>query len=370
MYYDIHDVLLSVQGGAPAPNSTTDDIIARAKRRRARRAAGATAVGVAACLGIVMAALSIPGDGNRVTAAAGRPVASAPTGPVSTEPPRPVEQVDFASTLGSYRVGPYQVGPVGQVTAGYQQIPVYRDGMTWEDDDDHAHYPYAGATITVYRPGVYDPGSFTFGEEATLKVGSQYPVKIGNRPGVAVDLTYIQPDDRSHKFVRTALAWQYKDDSWATLVPGYEHGPLPRADAVRIAQGLVTTAPKRELKVPFRLGYLPTGWQAIGVTQTDARISTSRSLVVLHQGPLADPATMLDVSVPGTVSIGVGTGKPKDHLVEGLNCFAGRHECTIMQGDYLIDVVSWDVPDDTIRKIAEGLRLKDLADQSTWVPVN
>jgi hypothetical protein len=370
MSYDIQDVLRSVQDGAPAPHTTTDDIIARAKRRRARRTVGVASAAVAACLGIVAAALTIPGDGGAVTPTAGRPAASAPTGPVPTESPLPVKQVDFTATLGDYRVGSYRIGPVGQVTAGYQQIPVYRDGETWTDDDSHVNYPYEGATITVYRPGVYDPGSFTFGEDTTLKIGSQYTVSIGGRPGIAVDFTYTQPDNRSNKFVRTALAWQYQAGAWATLVPNYSHAALPKADAVRIAAGLVTSAKKRQLKVPYQLGYLPSGWQAVGVAQYDPAKTSMGSAAYFHQGPLANPATVLDASVPGTVSIGVSTGKSKDPLVEGLNCATGRHECTILHGPYLISVGSWDASDDVVRKIAEGLQLKDLADQSTWVPVN
>jgi hypothetical protein len=369
MSYDIEDVLRSVQGGAPAPHTTTDDIIVRAKRRRARRTAGAAAVGLAACLGIVMAAVSMPG-GQPGTQTAGQPVASAPTGPTPTEKPLPVKQVDFSTTLGNYRVGPYQVGPAGQVTAGYQQIPVYQDGDTWTDDDLHTDYPYAGATITVYRPGVYDPGSFTFGEDTTLKIGPQYPAKVGDRPALAVDMTYTEPDNRSNKFVRTALAWQYQDGAWATLIPNYSHGDFPRADAVQIAAGLITTAKKNELKVPYKLGYLPKGWQAVGVSQTPAATSSEMSTVFLHQGPLPNSATNLDVSAPWTVSIGVSKGKSKDPLVEGLNCFGGRHECWILHGEYLIGVSSWDIPDATVKKIAEGLQLKNLADQSTWVAIN
>jgi hypothetical protein len=36
--------------------------------------------------------------------------------------------------------------------------------------------------------------------------------------------------------------------------------------------------------VPYTFGYLPTGWQAIGVTQTPAQSSTMLSVVFLHQG--------------------------------------------------------------------------------------
>jgi hypothetical protein len=369
MSYDIQDVLRSVQDGAPAPHTTTDDISARAHRARSRRTVAAAAAGIAACLGLVLAGVSIP-NREPSTQAAAQPAASSPTGPTPTEKPLPIKQVDFSTTLGNYRVGAYQVGPAGQVTAGYQQIPVYKDGDTWEDDGLKVSYPYAGSTITVYNPGVYDPGSFTFGEDTTLKIGPQYTVKIGDRPGIAVDFNYSQPDNRSNKFVRTALAWQYKAGAWATLIPSYDHGGLPREDAVQIAAGLVTSAKKHEVKVPYKLGWLPKGWQAIGVSQTPAATSSFLSSVFLHQGPLANPATNLDVSAPWTVSIGVSKGTTKDKLVEGLNCFGGRHECWILHGDYVIGVSSWDVPDATVRKIAEGLQLKDLADQNTWIPVN
>jgi hypothetical protein len=369
MSYDIEDVLRSVQGGAPAPHTTTDDIITRAKRRRAWRTAGVGAAGVAACLAVVTTVALMPGGTSR-TDVAGQPVASAPTGPVPSEKPRPVKRVDFSTTLGTYRVGSYQVGPPGQVTAGYQEIPVYHDGETWTDDDTHLTYTYSGATITVYAPGVYDPGSFTFGEDATLKIGPEHTVKIGDRSGLAIDFTYLQPGNLSNKFVRTALAWQYKPGAWATLIPDYFHGPLPQADAVQIAEGLDVSAPKQQLKVPYKFGYLPKGWQAIAVTQTPSAVSTWNSAVILHQGPPANSAALVDESVPGTVTIGVSRGKPKDPLVEGLNCTAGRADCTFKSGDYLVEVGSWDVSPATVRKIAEGLQFKDFADQSTWVVPN
>lgn len=326
-----------------------------------------------ACLGLVLVAANLPGgqgnDGGMP--AAGHPAASQPTGPVPPEKPLPVKRIDFSTTLGSYRVGPYQVGPAGQVTAGYQQIPVYRDGETWQDDATKVDYPYAGSMITVYAPGVYDPGSFTFGEDATLKISDPYTVKIGDRAGLAIDFTYSVPGNESTKFVRTALAWQYKTGAWATLVPNYNHGPLPRADAVQIAAGLVTSAKKQQLKVPYKLGYLPKGWQAVAVDQPSLQVGTTLSAIYLHQGPEANPATVQDGSAPGTISIGVYHGRDsKDPLVEGLNCFAARHECTILRGDYQISVGSWDQSDAIVKKIAQGLQFKDFGDPSTWIVPN
>jgi hypothetical protein len=382
MSYDIQDVLKSVQRGAPAPYTTTDDIITRARRKRARRTVGVAAAGTAACVALAVTAFSAlgaapgggpnrgPDGGPNGGSDVGAPAASAPVGPVVTGSPLPVERVDFGTTLGDYRVGAYQVGPAGQVTAGYQEIPVYRDGDTWEDQDGTA-YPYAGATITVYRPGVYDPDSFTFGEDSTLTVGPRYVTKVGSRPAFGVDMTYLSPVDKVTKYVRTALAWQYRDGAWATLIPSYDRVALPQADAVQIAAGLLTTAKKHELKVPYRLGYLPRGWQAVGVEQTAAKTSSEVSDVFLHQGPVRHPDTRVDEVLPGNVKIVVSRGKPKDTLVEGLNCFPGRHECEILRGGYLIGVGDFTgaVPDQTIRKIAAGLQFKDLSDQDTWVPV-
>jgi hypothetical protein len=370
MSYDIQDVLRSVQDGAPTPRTTTDDIIARAKRRRTGRTAMIAVGGVAACLAVAVAAATMPGNAT-VPAAdlppAVHPVSSGPVGPRPLDKPLPIKRVDFTTTLGSYRVGGYQVGPAGQVTAGYEEIPVYQDGDTWQDDNTTTDYPYAGAMITVYKPGVYDPGSFTFGEDTTLKIGPRYSVMVGDRPGIAVDMTYAQPGNESTKFVRTALAWQYQDGAWATLIPNYDHSSLPKDDVVRIAAGLVTDAPKQQLKVPFTFRSLPTGWQAVGVTQTPASLGTAQSAVLLHQGPLADPSTFLDESVPGTITVSVSKGQSKDQLVEGLNCFAGRQECTIKHGDYLIGVGSWDLSDATVKQIAQSIQLKNLADQNTWV---
>ncbi|HEY0534839.1 MAG TPA: hypothetical protein VGD29_24910 [Actinoplanes sp.] len=370
MSYDIQDILESVRGGAPAPYTTTDDIIARARRRRTRRTVGVAAAGVAAVLGIVTAVALVPG-GTPNMDVAGQPAASQPTGPLPPENHLPIKRVDFSTTLGSYRVGAYQVGPAGQVTAGYQEIPVYRDGETWQDEATKVDYPYAGSMLTVYAPGVYDPGSFSFGEDATLKISDKYTVKIGDKAGFAIDFTYSVPGNESTKFVRTALAWQYKTGAWATLVPNYNHGPLPRADAVQIAAGLLTSAKKQQLKVPYKLGYLPKGWQAVAVTQTPVQTSTEMSSMYLHQGPEANPATVQDGSAQGTVGIGVSHGRDsKDPLVEGLNCFAGRHECIILHGDYQVSVGSWDQSDAIVKKIAQGLQLKDLSDPSTWIVPN
>jgi hypothetical protein len=378
MSYHIRDVLRSAQEAAPAPCTTTDDIIARARRTRSRRNAAAVAGSVAACLAVTVTAISTMGAASGDGQAAGQPVnpASAPaSAAVSARPDAPqlpVKAVDFATDLGDYRAGAYRVGPAGQVTAGYQEIPAYRDGDVWEADG--THYPLSAGTVTVYRPGVYNPASFAFLGDTTLTIGERYPVKVNGRTAIGIDLTYISPTDRTTQYVRAALAWQYADGAWATFVPRYGTSALPRADAAKIAAGL-TRGKSRELRAPYRLGFRPSGWQAVGAVQTGATISTEVSVVFLHKGAVADPATRVDEVLPGNVKIEVMKGKPKNASIDGKNgvrCHPGRAACTIIRGDYLVDISSFGnpLPDADIQRIAQGLAFTDIADQATWVPVN
>lgn len=368
-----------MQETAPAPRTTSDDIIAKAGRIRARRTATAIAGGVAACVAL-MATTVIGLRPHSNDLQQGAPPAASPTQPtpttstgarVSAGPP--IQPTGFSTDLGEYRVGAYKVGPAGQVAPGYQEIPVYRNGATLRADDG-TYYPLAEATITVYRPGVYDPTTFGGPGNATLVIGDPYPVSVGGRSGIGRDMMFSSPVDRQQTWVRASLAWQYAPHAWATFIPNYDTVALPRADAVKVAAGLVT-GHQRELSVPYRLGFLPAGWLPVAVTQTPGKLSSEVSKVFLHRGPLTESAaTRIDEVFPHSALITVFKGKPKDLVTRGtarLHCYAGRAECDIIQGDYLIDVADWNgsLSDDAVRQITEGLQLLDPADQKTWVPV-
>jgi len=370
-----------VQDGAPAPRTTTDDIISRAGRIRARRAATAVAGGVIACVALTTAAVTTLGaSGADVHNAAAPPVAaSAAPAPSASAPPAPISSAapvqpdGFRTRLGEYRVGEYKIGPAGQVAPGYQQIPVYRDGSTWSGDDG-VKYPLAEGTITVYRAGVYDPDTFGRNGDGTLLVSAPYEVKVAGRAGTGQDFTYVSPVDGERLPVRAALAWQYAPDAWATFLPDYSRDGLPRADVAKIAAGLVTDR-DRELRVPYRIGFLPDGWRPVAVTQTDNRTSTTVSRVFLHKGPLTESAARpIDEVFPRSAMINVFRGDPKDETIsgkDGVHCATGRTSCMIVKGDYLIEVTDWNggLSAAEVRQIAEGLQLKDLADQKTWLPL-
>jgi hypothetical protein len=369
-------VLKSVQDTAPPPHTTADDIIGKAERIRGRRVAAAVAGGVVACVAVTataVAGLGAPSTGGQSAAAppagpSAQPSASAPVSSAA-----PIQPADFSTTLADYRVGSYKIGPAGQVAPGYQEIPVYRDGQTWEAPDG-TKYPLAQATITTYRPGVYDPATFGGVGDASLVIGEPYPVSVNGKSGIGRDWIYLSPVEPGKKYIRASLAWEYASDAWATLIPGYHTSDLSRADAAKIAAGL-TTGSRRELRVPYRFGFLPDGWRPVAVTQNGAKISSELSKVFLHKGPLTESAAAkIDEVFPHSAMVTVSKGDLKDDSIRGkngLHCRTGSGSCAIVQGDYLVSVaaLSPGLPDADLRRIAQGLRLLDLTDQKTWVPL-
>jgi hypothetical protein len=173
-----------------------------------------------------------------------------------------------------------------------------------------------------------------------------------------------------------ALAWQWDDEAWATFVPSYGGPDLPRATVADIAEKL-STEKERELKVPYRLGYVPKGWQAVSVSQTEAKYGMSDSVVFLHQGPLANPATRVDAVLPGHLSIGVfpkpKPGEKNEFSTEpGIQCYPDGESCSVIHGDYLVSLSGYGkvLSLDEIRKVADGLELRDVADRSTWEKID
>jgi hypothetical protein len=370
--------LESVQEAAPAPHTTTDDIIAQAGKIRARRAMTAVAGGVVACLALTTVVVTGLGSTNTDVQPAAAPSAANQPMPSASARPRmlrgaPIQPVGFRTRLREFRVGEYKIGPAGQVAPGYQRIPVYRDGETWQDDAGK-EYPLAAGMITVYQPGVYEQGNFNVLGNDTMLIGAPYEVPVAGRTGIGRDWTYISPVDPNSRFVRAALAWQYADNAWATFQPDYARADLPSADLAKIAMRLRLGA-ARQLLVPYRIGFLPEGWRPVAVTQTPGTVSNQVSKVFLHKGPLTESAaTTIDEVFPHSAMITVSRTDPKDADIkgkDGLHCSAGRTTCTIVRGDFLVEVSDWNagLSSAEVKKIAQGLELLDLADQATWVPL-
>lgn len=371
----------SLEATPPPPaRTTTDDIIGRARRARVWRGA-AIGTGTAACLAAAVAFSVTAGAGTRPglgdsgdvqPASQPTPMASFSVPPAErSDPVLPVHKIDFSSELGQYRIGAYRIGPAVKVTGGYTELPIYRDGTTLGGGST---VPLEVATMAVYDKGVYDTAQFGGAGDSTLIIGDQYSLTVGGREALGRDWTYISPIDPAKKQVMTALAWQYADGAWATLLPNYGGPDLPRGLATQIAAGLTTSA-RRDLKIPYQLKFLPPGWQAVAVRQSLPGNDTPVSEVFLHQGPVADPATRIDEVLPGhlkiTVMKGLDPGKADYVTGDGVHCTAGRQSCAIIKGNYRIDLDGYGGPSDAdVKRIAEGLQLRNLADPTTWAKVD
>jgi hypothetical protein len=238
-------------------------------------------------------------------------------------------------------------------------------------------------TITFYRAGVYNPDKLG-AEEPSARFGATFPVTVAGRSGIGREMSYsadqatgvtsdtptVQPD----RYVRTVLAWQYASKAWATYIPRLLRRSGSTQDAVRIAAA-VTPAPARPIRLPYRLGFLPDGWQPVAVTENTTKISDMLSEVFLHDGPVprGDLAGPVDIRLP-SVHIVVMKGTPKDEKIrgkDGVHCYS-TPACTVVLGDYLIDVdgrFSGSLSQTDVRQIVLGLKPVDIADHNAWVPV-
>ncbi|MEV4349174.1 hypothetical protein AB0J83_32355, partial [Actinoplanes sp. NPDC049596] len=266
----------------------------------------------------------------------------------TTAAPAIAQPHGFASTVGESRAGAYRVGPVDQVTTGYQRLPVYRDGLVVRIDDKT--YPRAVATITVYRTGVFDPGAFTNPGQGRTSV----PLKLAERQALI--------DGKK-------VAWPYAADSWATLVPSEGKGSPDLSDAAKIIDS-IAPAPERPVRAPYSFGFLPPGWRVVSAGQAAPGLSDQISRIALQKGDLtrAQKQGPVDETVPYAILKIVAV--PQDTSRERIRCVS--HYCTmILDRGHEAELqgigTGPSVPE--IRRILAGLRFADVADQSTWIEV-
>lgn len=393
MSYQVREVFEKVRANQPAPRRSTDDIIASARRMRARRRVAVTG-GAAGVLAVTVAAGAVFTGGGAPPAQPPGMAAAAPSSPsaarVFTQP------AGFESTLGAYRVGRYQIGPVNRVTQGYQELPVYRDGYTISIDG--TRYPLADAVITAYRPGVFDLDTFGVDDDDTTTFGKAEPVTIAGMPGFTKGFTFTLPNledlraknranggavkrtlegVKQDSYTRTAVAWQYAPDAWATFLPARDREPMTRADTFTIIEG-VTPAPAAPVKAPYRIGHLPSGWQIVAATQAAAGVNEVVSEIFLHEGPLsrAELGKPLDDSVGGGV-LRIYQGKPKAHNTPrgdgSVRCHPGGSYCTrLIDGNHFaqLQATGGNLPTREIERTLRGLTFTAVADQDAWVPVS
>ncbi|MFC7531857.1 hypothetical protein [Actinoplanes sp. GCM10030250] len=360
MPYRVEDVLRSVQESAPPPHTTADDIISSAQRLRRRRTTGSAVTFLAVVAAAVTLLSGTPGAQVSPAAIPSMAASPAPLGPNLAVPSGPLP------IYGEYITKDHRIGPTSQLAAGYQEVPVYRTDASDQVTD---------GIITVYRPGVYDPANFGQ-SDATLTYSAPFPVDVGLRPGTGRDLTYRWPGDTGPLITRTALAWQYAPDAWATFSPERRPSTLTRNDAVRIAMLLDQAPPgKRPARAPYRIGFLPANWQVAAVTETPEARSDLVSEVFLVNGPQPgiSLSTPINMGLP-VLRIATLKGEPDDPALRGRNgthCYDTQSTCVLVHGGYHLEITdltgALSTPD--FRRIANALTPSDIANPTTWPPV-
>jgi hypothetical protein len=389
----LRELVDTVTAGEPPLAHSADDIVAAGRRAERRRRAGLASAGAA---GLVVVA---------VAGAFGLPLLTGPnaTGP---DPGRAAaaaavpEPAAFDFTFKGYDVGTFHVKDPVVVSAAYQLSSIYLDGRFTNDESvgdiseaesaANRSRPRLNAFLTVYRPGAFDPKGIENGTELTV---------AGRRAVQATTQVFGEPP--AVPGGDKLLAWEYADNAWATVTSQSNDADEPSfADLATLVPGL-KQSPARPATLPFTVGHVPDGYQAV---QVGSHASTGLGGIYLARDGVyggveytreAPPATGLtepweQSGQPpriGTFTITVLPGEKANAPVEAgkTACFTW-HACSVMSADgkVVIEVSAGgagtpsrrstpgrtDLSDAELTKIAKSVKLANLEKDSTWTPAS
>ncbi|PTA48251.1 hypothetical protein [Micromonospora sp. RP3T] len=404
----LHDLVDAVTGDEPPMRRTADDIVAAGRRAERRRRAGFASAGAAGLVVVAVAgAFTLP------TLGAGRDTPGPPA-PAAAAASRPAGAVwpaaaPFTFTFTGYDAGTLHVqDPIATSTA-YQIASVYSDRHTSNDKPMTAAEaeasgdvlgdrkkaaggkPSLWAYLTVYRPGAFDPDGIRNGRKVTV---------AGHRAVQAtlpVDLDPKNPIDAGNKL----FAWEYADNAWAAVTSFSSDKATPSfADLAGLVDGLKPGRPTPAL-VPFTVGYVPAGYLPLQ-TGTHAMpgligIATARAgdyggATYARPAPPTSGLTAPYDAVEGGIRDGFhifvlprtsanqspepGTTRcqqvPKQRAREAGLAIGDFCNVWSADGSVVLQVTATGLgdtlPSTELEKIAKGITVADVRDESTWTP--
>ncbi|MBY8871668.1 hypothetical protein K7640_07420 [Micromonospora sp. PLK6-60] len=398
------DLVDAVTADEPPMTRTADDIIAAGRRADRRRRAGFASAGAAGLVVVAVAgAFALP----TLSTEPNTPVTPAPAGATTagTAPP------PFTFTFRGYDAGTLHVqDPIATSTA-YQIASVYSDNHTSNDKPVTAEEaeaqsdsverkrngkaaggkPSLWAYLTVYRPGAFDPAGIKDGRNVTVagRRGVQATLPVGLDPQ--------RPMDAGNKL----FAWEYADNAWAAVTSFSSDRATPSfEDLGGLVEGL-KPSPPRPARVPFTVGYVPDGYLPLQ-TGTHAMpglsgIATARAgdyggATYTRPGLPTSGLTAPYDAVEGTIRDGFHifvtpstsanqspeAGTTKCHQVDKRRA----REVGVPIGDFCniwsadgkmllqVSATGFDntLPQAELLKIAKGITVADVDDESTWTP--
>ncbi|MFI5927028.1 hypothetical protein ACIA3K_13705 [Micromonospora sp. NPDC051543] len=401
----LRDLVDTVTGDEPPMARTVDDIIASGRRAERRRRAGFASAGAAGLVAVAVAGvLVLPALG------AEQKTTPAPAG-ATTSTPGQVAWSDaepFTFTFTGYDAGTLHVQDPIVASTAYQIASVYSDRHDSNDrpvSEEEADAPGVGtemeskkgaaddkpnlwAYLTVYRPGAFDVTGIKGGTSVTVAgrkaVRATLPVGLDLRN---------EPDTRNKLF-----AWEYTDNAWAAVTSVSTDEATPSfQDLSGLVEGLKPSRLTPAL-VPFTVGYVPAGYQPL---QIGTHAMPGLSGIAAARAGDYGGATYSKPAAP-TSGLTAPYDSAEDGIENGFNifvtpntssnqspepgatrCYAASEEsgrkadggfCNIWSADgtVVLQVSSGglgdQLPQAELEKIAKGITVADVRDESTWTP--
>ncbi|MCZ7473008.1 hypothetical protein [Micromonospora sp. WMMC273] len=404
----LHDLVDAVTGDEPPMSRTVDDIITAGRRAQRRRRAGFASAGAAGLVvAVVAGAFVVPTLGAQQSPPAAPFVAGAAASkPAGAEWPDPAS---FTFTFTGYDAGTLHVQDPIVASTAYQIAPVYSDGHTSNDKPMTAQEvegqgdafernrkkaaagkPSLWAYLTVYRPGAFDPARIKDGANVTVagRRAVQATLPVGLDPQ--------RPVDGGNKL----FAWEYADNAWAAVTSYSGDKATPSFEELGgLVEGLKPSRPTPAL-LPFTVGYLPDGYVPLqigthataglggiaaaragdygGATYTRSAAPTTGLTAPYEatEGGLRD-GFHISVIPSSSANQTPEPGETKCYDVPDRPGWDGPQAdiwCQFRSADGAVVVeVSPDRAGNTpprveLEKIAEGITVADVTDESTWTP--
>jgi hypothetical protein len=378
---DMRQLFDTARGDLPPAPFTVDEITERGRRSRRRRSMvrGLAAAGAAVAVAAV-AVVGIPHlQGSAKPATPGAGIAPAAT----KVKPNAVVVPPFTYTIKGFTAGGFRVEAPVEVTLGYESARVVRDKPV---DDVKA----TSGLLTVYRAGAFDESEFKSGTPATVAgrpgLHRTFPKTVQVADPKAARSATTKPKMVNKTIQVPALAWEYADDSWATLTADSDdkyHG-MTAAQVQAVAAKAVLPAKGVPATMPYSIGSVPAGWKLASVGSTSTLFDTGDGEVshvyLARQG-------VRFTGVTGRIDLDEGPGAgilltvqrkghegPYPHPFKG--CMDGESglgafcDLAIPNSDYYVEVhdTSKSLTPAQVGTITNSLEFADPTRKSTWIP--
>ena len=393
----LHDFVDAVTADEPPMARTADDIVAAGRRAERRRRAGFASAGAAGLVVVAVAgAFVLPTFGaEQQQRGTGGVPAAAPGKAGKAAEAKWADAAPFTFTFQGYDAGSLHVqDPIAASTA-YQIATIYSDGHTSNDKPLTAAEaeaqgegsilerkrakdakPSLWAYLTVYRTGAFDPAGVKDGKDVTVAG------RKALRATLPVGLDPKNPVDEGNKL----FAWEYADNAWAAVTSFSSDPATPSfEDLGGLVEGLKPSRP-RPAVLPFTMGYVPSGYVPLQIGEHAmpglSGIATARegnyggATFVKPAAPtkgLTAPYDAVEESIKDGFHIFVNPGTSSNQEPEPgrAKCYDGGF-CNVWSADGKVSLqvsaqsLGNKLPTAELEKIAAGITVADVNDESTW----